>query len=49
MQMQSEKLLSNRTLGAILVDAGKLSIKNVDQILQLQKIEHIRFGDAGIR
>jgi receptor protein-tyrosine kinase len=49
MQMHSEKIIFNQSFGAILVDAGKLSIKNVEQILQLQKIEHIRFGDAGIR
>jgi receptor protein-tyrosine kinase len=49
MQMQSEKILSDRSLGAILVDSGKLSIKNVEQILKLQKVEHLRFGDAGIK
>jgi receptor protein-tyrosine kinase len=49
MQMQSEKLQSDKSLGAILVDTGKLSIKNVEQILKLQKAEQILFGDAGIK
>lgn len=49
MQMQSVKLPPDRSLGAILVDAGKLSIKNVEQILKSQKVENIRFGDAGIK
>ncbi len=48
MLMQSEKLPPNKSLGAILVDTGKLSIKNVEQILKLQKAEQILFGDAGI-
>jgi protein-tyrosine kinase len=48
MQMQPE-ITSDRSLGAILVDSGKLSINDVEQILQLQKAENIRFGDAGIR
>lgn len=53
MQMKSEiaanRSTSDRSIGAILIDSGKLSIKDAEQILRLQKVENIRFGDAGIR
>ncbi|MBI3479747.1 MAG: chain length determinant protein tyrosine kinase EpsG [Nitrosomonadales bacterium] len=39
----------DRAIGAILVDAGKLSVKDAEKILRLQKTEKIRFGDAGIK
>ena len=48
MQMHSEKFLSDRSLGAILVDSGKLSISDVEKILKLQKTQSLRFGDAGM-
>lgn len=48
MQMKTE-ITSDRSIGAILVDAGKLSVKDAEKILRLQKTEKIRFGDAGIR
>lgn len=48
MQMQSE-ITADRSIGAILIDSGKLSIGDAEQILRLQKVENIRFGDAGIR
>ena len=49
MRMQPEKIMSNRSLGAILSDSGKLSATDVEKILKLQKSEPIRFGDAGIK
>jgi protein-tyrosine kinase len=49
MRMQPEKIMSNRSLGAILLDSGKLSAADVERILKLQKNESIRFGDAGIK
>jgi protein-tyrosine kinase len=48
MQMKSE-VTPDRSIGAILIDSGKLSINDAEQILRLQKIENLRFGDAGIR
>jgi receptor protein-tyrosine kinase len=40
---------ADRSIGAILIDSGKLSITDAEQILHLQKIENLRFGDAGIK
>lgn len=40
---------SGRSIGAILIDSGRLSPEAVERILQLQKEEGMRFGDAAIR
>jgi receptor protein-tyrosine kinase len=48
MQMKSE-IRNDRSIGAILIDSGKLSIADAEQILHLQKAENLRFGDAGIK
>ena len=48
MLMNTETTLPDRSIGAILLDTGKLSINDVEQILHLQKEAHIRFGDAAI-
>jgi protein-tyrosine kinase len=48
MQMKSE-IQTGRSIGAILIDSGKLSISDAEQILNLQKAENLRFGDAGIK
>lgn len=37
-----------RSIGAILVDAGRLSAENAENILRLQKASGKRFGDAAI-
>lgn len=47
--MKSETRLPDRSIGAILLDSGKISINDVEQILHLQKIENLRFGDAAIK
>lgn len=39
----------NRPIGAILVDAGKLSAQDVEQILQAQRQHDLRFGDTAIK
>jgi protein-tyrosine kinase len=39
----------NPTIGAILVDAGRLSLADAERILALQKKEGLRFGDAGLK
>jgi len=38
----------NRSIGAILVDAGKLSLQDAERILALQHEQGLRFGDAGL-
>ena len=48
MQMKSE-ITIDRSIGAILIDSGKLSINDAEQILRLQQVEKLRFGDAGIK
>lgn len=48
MQMKSA-IKTDRSIGAILIDIGKLSIQEAEQILHLQKAENLRFGDAGIK
>ncbi len=39
----------DRSIGAILLDTGKLSLADAERILQYQKQEGCRFGDAGIK
>ena len=39
---------SGRSIGAILVDTGRLSAENAERILRMQKEEGKRFGDAAI-
>lgn len=40
---------SNRSIGAILVDAGRLTTDGAERILHLQKKQDMRFGDAAIK
>ena len=47
--MNSATILPDRSIGAILIDSGKLSINDVEQILRLQKTDNLRFGDAAIK
>ena len=37
-----------RSIGAFLIDAGKLSPESAEQVLRLQKMENLRFGEAAI-
>ena len=39
----------DRSIGAILIDAGRLAPKTPSAILRLQKEEGLRFGDAAIK
>ena len=48
MQMKTE-IKPDRSIGAILIDSGRLSINDAEQILHLSKVENLRFGDAGIK
>lgn len=40
---------AGRSIGAILVDRGRLTPENAERILRLQKDEGLRFGEAAIR
>lgn len=40
---------ANRTIGAILMDAGLITPENAEQILRLQRQNNLRFGEAAIR
>jgi receptor protein-tyrosine kinase len=48
MLMNTETTMPDRSIGAILLDTGKISINDVEQILRLQKEANLRFGDAAI-
>jgi protein-tyrosine kinase len=39
----------DRSIGAILIDSGKLTLDKAERILRLQKEEGLRFGDAAIK
>lgn len=39
----------SRSIGAILVDSGRLSLADAERILALQHSEGLRFGEAGLR
>lgn len=39
----------NDTIGRLLVDAGKIKVKDVDRVLKLVQEQNIRFGEAAIR
>lgn len=38
----------DRSIGAILIDAGRLSVEDAEKILREQKVKGARFGDAAI-
>jgi protein-tyrosine kinase len=40
---------SERTIGAILVEEGKLTPREVERVLEFQRSEHIRFGESAVR
>ena len=38
-----------RSLGAVLIDSGLLTVENAERILRVQKEQNLRFGDAAIK
>lgn len=40
---------TQRSIGAILMDAGLLKPEDAERVLKLQKVENLRFGDAAIQ
>ncbi|MBV6411498.1 MAG: hypothetical protein GAKPKEKM_02361 [Rhodocyclaceae bacterium] len=49
LQGQDNSIVRDRSIGALLIDAGKLRPEGAEQILRLQKSENIRFGEAAVR
>lgn len=47
--MNNRTSVANRSIGAILMDAGRLSPESAEQIVKLQTEANLRFGDAAIR
>jgi protein-tyrosine kinase len=48
-QLHDRSSRKGRSIGAILIDAGRLKSEDAEQILRLQQQEDIRFGDAAIQ
>lgn len=40
---------AERSIGAILVDSGRLSLEDAERILRLQREQKLRFGDAALK
>ena len=40
---------NDRSIGTILIQAGRLTLENAEKILQLQREQSLRFGDAAIQ
>jgi receptor protein-tyrosine kinase len=49
MQSNQIKTLGERSIGAILIDAGKLSAPDAERIIREQKQNNLRFGDAAMK
>jgi len=47
--IQPNMQAANRSIGAILMDAGLLNPEGAECIIRLQKLEGLRFGDAAMR
>ena len=48
-QRAATVLRSDRLIGAILVEEGKLTANEIDRVLDLQRDEGVRFGEAAVR
>ena len=40
---------SDRSIGALLVDAGKLKLEHAERIIRAQREHHLRFGEAAVK
>jgi protein-tyrosine kinase len=47
--ISSKVRAGERTIGAILVESGRLSAKDVERVLQYQRDTELRFGEAGVQ
>jgi protein-tyrosine kinase len=43
------RLRENRSIGAVLVDAGRLNLQDAEAVLQLQREKGLRFGEAAMQ
>jgi chain length determinant protein tyrosine kinase EpsG len=48
-QRSNAIMRTERSIGAILVEDGKLSNKEIDRVLDVQRREGVRFGEAAVR
>jgi protein-tyrosine kinase len=46
---RSALVRTDRCIGALLVDEGKLTPREVERVLERQRKEHVRFGEAAVR
>jgi protein-tyrosine kinase len=46
---QATVIRTSLSIGAILLDSGRLRIEDVERILKLQRAQNMRFGDAAIK
>ena len=46
---RSAVIRSDRTIGAILVEEGKLTPREVERVLERQRADKVRFGEAAVR
>ena len=44
-----QKIFGERTIGAILIDKGRLNAVDAEKIIREQKQNNLRFGDAAIK
>ena len=45
----AKPVVRGRSIGALLIDAGRLTAENAEKILRLQKEKGMRFGDAALQ
>lgn len=45
----SESVREERSIGAVLIDAGRLTVDNAELILRFQREKKLRFGEAGLK
>lgn len=45
----SSRPAGDRSIGAILIDSGRLTVSDAERILRVQKEEGLRFGDAALK
>lgn len=47
--VNQESIDNSRSIGAILIDAGRLKPENAERILRVSREQHLRFGDAALQ
>ena len=52
LQIESSRVIGqqqDRSLGAILIEEGKLAPGDIERVMELQRMEGLRFGEAALR